>query len=112
MKILGPLIVYSPSIALAIAFGLCYRKEPRQFKNAVLLGFFLITFLPTLLMSFGHVSMVAPLFFAILLAPVITIAFLFMNTFVVVRHEGFTSPPSCPLSSCSPSLAGLACFPC
>lgn len=102
MKIVGPLIVYSPSIAFAIAFAVCYRKEPRQFKNAVLLGFFLLTFLPALLMSFGQASMVAPLVFAILLAPFITIAFLFMNTFVVVKHEGLH------LSTILPTLLALA----
>lgn len=102
MKIVGPLLVYSPSIAFAIAFAVCYRKEPRQFKNAVLLGFFLLTFLPALLMSFGQASMVAPLVFAILLAPFITIAFLFMNTFVVVKHEGLH------LSTILPALLALA----
>lgn len=101
MAFIGPLIVYSPSIFFAILFIFSFRTEPRQFRNAIFFLAFLLCFLPTVLMQFGKEWMVVPIVLAGLAAPIVTIIFLFANTYVVVRHEGLR------LSTILPAL--LAC---
>lgn len=88
MNILGPLIVYSPSIVFALALAISAKREPRQFRNAIYLGGFIVCFLPAFLMQWGRQWMVLPLMLLVMAAPVVTILFLFANTVIVVRHEG------------------------
>lgn len=101
-NILGPLIVYSPTILFGLLFVISYAREPRQFRNAIWFTLFLMCLASTLLLQFGREWMVLPLVIVAVLAPVAAVVFLLVNTVVVVRHEGLS------LSTLLPALLALA----
>lgn len=53
MEVLGPLLVYFPGLLMTAIFIISFRKEPRQFRNAIFLLFALMFLLPALLLQFG-----------------------------------------------------------
>lgn len=111
MAILGPLMVYSPSIVCALALAISVKREPRQFRNAIYLGAFLMFFLPAFLMQWGREWMLAPLALACLAAPLFTIIFLFANTVIVVRHEGLRLATLLPALLACVAIAWMVVIP-
>lgn len=102
MEVLGPLLVYFPGLLMTAIFIISFRKEPRQFRNAIFLLFALMFLLPALLLQFGQQWMVLPLVLVIITSPLVTLIFLIANTVIVVRHEGLH------LSTVLPALLAVA----
>lgn len=99
---MSALLVFSPAIIWGILFTWSYRKEPRQFKNAI---FFLLM----LIFAFGacafyanDIGIILLLGIAIPFAPIITVVFLLVNAWIVIRREGFS------LSNVLPGLFAFA----
>ena len=96
------LLIYFPALVFGFLFVKNYRKEPRQFRNA-------LYFLLLCLFSFYGLSIQFELpwlvligFAAIPFGTVALVVFLTANTFVVVKREGLS------LSHLLPGL--LLCF--
>ena len=99
---MGALLVFSPAIFWGILFAWSYRKEPRQFKNAI---FFLLMFFndtATTEIYTNGIGIGLLLGITVFFAPIVTVVFLLVNAWIVIRREGFS------LSNVLPALFALA----
>lgn len=88
--ILQLVLIYFPAIVFGALFLKNYRKEPRQFRNALYFLLFLLFALYGLSIQFDLPWLVLLGFAAVPLGTVALVAFLFANAFVVVRREGLS----------------------
>ena len=105
------LALYSPSILFGMLFLLSYRREPRQFRNAIWLLLFLLTFLTTTLLHFGESWALLPLVLTVVFGPLIAVVFLLANTVVVVRHEGLSLATLLPALLAVAIVGWFVCYP-
>ena len=99
---MGALLFFSPAIFWGILFAWSYRKEPRQFKNAIFFLLMLIFALSACAIYTNDSGIVLLLGVAIPFAPIVTVVFLLVNAWIVIRREGFS------LSNVLPALFALA----
>lgn len=100
--LISALLVFSPAIFWGILFAWSYRKEPRQFKNAIFFLLMLIFALSACAIYTNDIGIVLLLGVAIPFAPIVTVVFLLVNAWIVIRREGFS------LSNVLPALFALA----
>ena len=100
--LISALLVSSPAIFWGILFAWSYRKEPRQFKNAIFFLLMLIFALSACAIYTNDIGIVLLLGVAIPFAPIVTVVFLLVNAWIVIRREGFS------LSNVLPALFALA----
>ena len=93
---MSALLVFSPAIFWGILFTWSYRKEPRQFKNAIFFLLMLIFALGACAIYTDDIGIVLLLGIAIPFAPIITVGFLLVNAWIVIRREGFSLPNVLP----------------
>ena len=93
---MSALLVFSPAIFWGILFTWSYRKEPRQFKNAIFFLLMLIFALGACAIYTNDIGIVLLLGIAIPFAPIITVGFLLVNAWIVIRREGFSLPNVLP----------------
>ena len=93
---MSALLVFSPAIIWGILFTWSYRKEPRQFKNAIFFLLMLIFALGACAIYTNDIGIVLLLGIAIPFAPIITVGFLLVNAWIVIRREGFSLPNVLP----------------
>lgn len=93
---MSALLVFSPAIIWGILFTWSYRKEPRQFKNAIFFLLMLIFALGACAIYTNDIGIVLLLGIAIPFAPIITVGFLLVNAWIVIRREGFSLPNILP----------------
>ena len=93
---MSALLVFSPAIIWGILFTWSYRKEPRQFKNAIFFLLMLIFALGACAIYTNDIGIVLLLGIAIPFAPIITVGFLLINAWIVIRREGFSLPNVLP----------------
>lgn len=93
---MSALLVFSPAIIWGILFTWSYRKEPRQFKNAIFFLLMLIFALGACGIYTNDIGIVLLLGIAIPFAPIITVGFLLVNAWIVIRREGFSLPNVLP----------------
>lgn len=93
---MSALLVFSPAIIWSILFTWSYRKEPRQFKNAIFFLLMLIFALGACAIYTNDIGIVLLLGIAIPFAPIITVVFLLVNAWIVIRREGFSLPNVLP----------------
>lgn len=91
------LLLYSPSIIFGLLFFYGLYREPRQFRNAIWLLLFILCLSATLVLQFGLRWLILPLVILIILAPIVVLIYLLINTLVVVRHEGASLTTLLPL---------------
>ena len=103
-ELMSALLVFSPAIFWGILFAWSYRKEPRQFKNAIFFLLMLIFALSACAIYTNDIGIVLLLGVAIPFAPIVTVVFLLVNAWIVIRREGFS------LSNVLPALFALAIF--
>ena len=99
---MSALLIFSPAIFWGILFAWSYRREPRQFKNAIFFFLMLIFALSACAIYSNDSGIVLLLGIAIPFAPIITVVFLLVNAWIVIRREGFS------LSNVLPGLFALA----
>ena len=87
---MSALLVFSPAIIWGILFTWSYRKEPRQFKNAIFFLLMLIFAFGACAIYTNDIGIVLLLGIAIPFAPIITVGFLLVNAWIVIRREGFS----------------------
>ncbi len=95
------LLIYFPTLLFGFLFYRNYRKEPRQFRNALYLLLLCLFFFCGLSLQFQLPWLVIIGLAAIPFGTTALVVFLFANTFVVVKREGFT------LSHILPALFAL-----
>ncbi|WP_080801250.1 YdcF family protein [Arabiibacter massiliensis] len=100
--ILQLVLIYFPAIVFGWLFLRNYRKEPRQFRNALYFLAFCLFALWGLSVQFELPWLVLLGFAAIPFGTVALVVFLIANTFVVVRREGLS------LAHLLPGLFALA----
>ena len=93
---MSALLVFTPAIIWGILFTWSYRKEPRQFKNAIFFLLMLIFALGACAIYTNDIGIVLLLGIAIPFAPIITVGFLLVNAWIVIRREGFSLPNILP----------------
>ena len=93
---MSALLVFSPAIFWGILFTWSYRKEPRQFKNAIFFLLMLVFALGACAIYTDEIGIVLLLGIAIPFAPIITVGFLLVNAWIVIRREGFSLPNVLP----------------
>ena len=93
---MSALLVFSPAMIWGILFTWSYRKEPRQFKNAIFFLLMLIFALGACAIYTNDIEIVLLLGIAIPFAPIITVGFLLVNAWIVIRREGFSLPNILP----------------
>ena len=93
---MSALLVFSPAMIWGILFTWSYRKEPRQFKNAIFFLLMLIFALGACAIYTNDTGIVLLLGIAIPFAPIITVGFLLVNASIVIRREGFSLPNILP----------------
>ena len=93
---MSALLVFSPAMIWGILFTWSYRKEPRQFKNAIFFLLMLIFALGACAIYTNDIGIVLLLGIAIPFAPIITVGFLLVNAWIVIRREGFSLPNILP----------------
>lgn len=93
---MSALLVFSPAMIWGILFTWSYRKEPRQFKNAIFFLLMLIFALGACVIYTNDTGIVLLLGIAIPFAPIITVGFLLVNAWIVIRREGFSLPNILP----------------
>ena len=93
---MSALLVFSPAIFWGILFTWSYRKEPRQFKNAIFFLLMLVFALGACAIYTDEIGIVLLLGIAIPFAPIITVGFLLVNAWIVIRREGFSLPNILP----------------
>lgn len=93
---MSALLVFSPAMIWGILFTWSYRKEPRQFKNAIFFLLMLIFALGACAIYTNDTGIVLLLGIAIPFAPIITVGFLLVNAWIVIRREGFSLPNILP----------------
>lgn len=93
---MSALLVFSPAIVWGILFTWSYLKEPRQFKNAIFFLLMLIFALGACAIYTNDIGIVLLLGIAIPFAPIITVVFLLVNAWIVIRREGFSLPNVLP----------------
>lgn len=96
------LLIYFPALVFGLLFVKNYRKEPRQFRNALyflLLCIFVFCGL-SIQLDLPHLALVGLV--CIPLGTLALVVFLFANTVVVVKREGLS------LSHLLPALVALA----
>lgn len=93
---MSALLVFSPAIIWGILFTWSYRKEPRQFKNAIFFLLMLIFAFGACAIYTNDIGIVLLLGIAIPFAPIITVGFLLVNAWIVIRREGFSLPNVLP----------------
>ena len=93
---MSALLVFSPAIIWGILFTWSYRKEPRQFKNAIFFLLMLIFAFGACAIYTNDIGIVLLLGIAIPFAPIITVGFLLVNAWIVIRREGFSLPNILP----------------
>ena len=94
--LMSALLVFSPAMIWGILFTWSYRKEPRQFKNAIFFLLMLIFALGACAIYTNDIGIVLLLGIAIPFAPIITVGFLLVNAWIVIRREGFSLPNILP----------------
>lgn len=94
-------LIYFPALVFGLLFVKNYRKEPRQFRNALYFLLFCLFALYGLSMQFDAPWLVLIGFAAIPVGTAALVVFLFANTVVVVRREGLS------LSHLLPALFAL-----
>ena len=94
--LMSALLVFSPAMIWGILFTWSYRKEPRQFKNAIFFLLMLIFALGACAIYTNDTGIVLLLGIAIPFAPIITVGFLLVNAWIVIRREGFSLPNILP----------------
>ena len=94
--LMSALLVFSPAIIWGILFTWSYRKEPRQFKNAIFFLLMLIFAFGACAIYTNDIGIVLLLGIAIPFAPIITVGFLLVNAWIVIRREGFSLPNVLP----------------
>ena len=99
--LISALLVFSPAIFWGILFAWSYRKEPRQFKNAIFFLLMLVFALSACAIYTNDIGIVLLLGVAIPFAPIVTVVFLLVNAWIVIRREGFS------LSNVLPALFAL-----
>ena len=93
---MSALLVFSPAMIWGILFTWSYRKEPRQFKNAIFFLLMLIFALGACAIYTNDTGIVLLMGIAIPFAPIITVGFLLVNAWIVIRREGFSLPNILP----------------
>ena len=99
--LISALLVISPAIFWGILFAWSYRREPRQFKNAIFFFLMLIFALSACAVYTQDIGIFVLLGIAIPFAPIVTVVFLLVNAWIVIRREGFS------LSNVLPGLFAL-----
>lgn len=99
------LVLWSPTIISGLCLFFSYRREPRQFRNAIYLLVFVLCISFMLLLRYGQSWMVAPLVIFVLLFPLVSIVALLANGIIAIRKAGFTPVNALPLA-----LAALLVF--
>ena len=99
---MSALLVFSPAIFWGILFAWSYRKEPRQFKNAIFFLLTLIFAVSACAIYAKDIWILLLLGIAIPFAPIVTVVFLLVNARIVIRREGFS------LSNVLPGLFAFA----
>ncbi|WP_315579945.1 YdcF family protein [uncultured Actinomyces sp.] len=99
--LISALLVFSPAIFWGILFAWSYRREPRQFKNAIFFFLMLIFALSACAVYTQDIGIFVLLGIAIPFAPIVTVVFLLVNAWIVIRREGFS------LSNILPGLFAL-----
>ena len=99
--LISALLVFSPAIFWGILFAWSYRREPRQFKNAIFFFLMLIFALSACAVYTQDIGIFVLLGIAIPFAPIVTVVFLLVNAWIVIRREGFS------LSNVLPGLFAL-----
>ncbi len=98
-QVFAILLLFTPTIFWAVIFASSYRKEPRQFRNAIWFALLLITAVGTLtLLALAvsrpnepvQVGLIIALIVLIMVAPLAVIVFLLVNTVIVIRREGLS----------------------
>ncbi|MEG0989650.1 YdcF family protein [Gordonibacter sp.] len=95
------LLIYSPALLFGFLFFRNYRKEPRQFRNALYLLMLCLFLFYGLSIQFQMPWLVIVGLAFIPFGTAALVVFLLANTFVVVRREGFS------LSHILPALFAL-----
>lgn len=113
--IAGLLIVMAPGLIAGICFLVSFRREPRQFRNAIYLLVFVLWMAMVLLARYGQEWMVLPILLFAILLPLACIVSLIANGIVVVRRLGRSPTTLLPFAMAavllfvplSPALAAL-----
>ena len=84
------ILIYFPALAFGLLFARNFRKEPRQFRNALYFFAFCLCALYGLSIQFELPWLVLLGFAAIPFGTVAFVGFLIANTFVVVKREGLS----------------------
>lgn len=100
--ILTLVLIYFPAIVFGLLFWRNYRKEPRQFRNALYFLALCLFALWGLSVQFDLPWLVLLGFAAVPVGTAVLVVFLLANTVVVVRREGLA------LSTLLPGLFALA----
>ena len=90
------ILIYFPAIVFGLLFAKNFRKEPRQFRNALYFFALCIFALWGLSIQFELPWLVLLGFAAIPFGTVALVVFLAANTFVVVKREGLSLPNLLP----------------
>ena len=93
---MSALLVFSPAMIWGILFTWSYRTEPRQLKHAIFFLMMLIFALGACAIYTNDTGIVLLLGIAIPFAPIITVGFLLVNAWIVIRREGFSLPNILP----------------
>lgn len=105
-------LLLAPAVVPGVLFIYSFIKEPRQFRNALFL-FAALTWTSILLVFKLNSYILGLIVFIIIIAtPFLTIAFLLINTIIVVKNNGFSLTSMLPflmagfivLLLCAPSL--------
>lgn len=90
MRILDALLINSPTILFGLLFFWSFWREPRQFRNGLFLSLFLICLGTTCMLYFDNGWLWVVVAALIDLMAFAGLVFLFSDTFIVIRREGFS----------------------
>ncbi|MDF7664996.1 ElyC/SanA/YdcF family protein [Bifidobacterium sp. ESL0745] len=99
-------LLYGPAVLFGLLLVFSVVQEPRRFRNAIWLALFVLSLSSALMLDFWWDWAFIPIVLVAVFTPVIVVGFLVINTFIVVRHEGFS------LSTILPALFALVMMAC
>ena len=91
-------LLFSPALIPGILFVHSFRKEPRQFRNALYLLATVLWLVLLLLLRFGQMWTVYVVIVLFALFPVVTCTFLTVNSIIVIRNNGFSLTSLLPMA--------------
>ena len=103
--------LWLPTLVWGALFFWSYRTEPRRFRNAFLFFFLCASVLAAVSAQLDQWWISLPIALVLMLSPIITIGFLFINEISLVRREGFSLSHALPLLFACAIVAWFVALP-